>query len=361
MRRFSALATIATLTGVALTALATPATAAPNGPKPPAPGDTVTVAEHLVGPLTFDATPNGTLYIGQDFAGLLTKVSGGASETLATGPGIAAVSTLGDVVTWGEREGDMEQVLASRLMQRAGDGTVTSIDVLAWEQANNPDASAEYGFRDLSPDCLAQIPAPLLGFVGPHGGAVDSHVYGSLTLKNVTYVADAGANAVLAVDSAGNISTVAVLPSSSFVATDALASSFGLPACVVGHDFVTEPVPTDVEMGADGWLYVSSLPGGPEDASLGARGAVYRVNPTTGEVQEYASGFAGASGLAVAPDGTVFVAELFGNQVSVITKRGDVSTFAALTSPAGIEWQSGRLYVSTDVFGDGKIVSIGLR
>src|SRR5215207_3593757 len=139
----SVLATMATLTGVALTALAMPAMAAPNGPKPPTPGDTVILAEHLAGPLTFDVTPNGTLYIGQAFAGLLTKVSGGASETLATGPGIAAVSTLGDVVTWGEREGDMEEVLASRLMQRAADGTVTSIDVLAWEEANNPDANAE--------------------------------------------------------------------------------------------------------------------------------------------------------------------------------------------------------------------------
>ena len=361
MRPFTALATIATITGLALTAVASPAFAAPNGPKPPTPGDTVTVAEHLVGPLTFDVTPNGTLYIGQDFAGLLTKVSGGASETLATGPGIAAVSTLGDVVTWGEREGDMEEVLASRLMQRAADGTVTSIDVLAWEEANNPDANAEYGFRDLSAECLAQIPPFLLPFVGPHSGAIDTHVYGSLMLKDVTYVADAGANAVLAVDSAGNISTVAVLPPSSLVATDALAASFGLPSCVVGHEFITEPVPTDVELGNDGWLYVTSLPGGPEDASLGARGAVYRVSPATGEVQLYASGFAGATGLAIAPNGTVFVAEMFGDQVSVITKRGDVSTFAALTSPAGVEWQSGRLYVSTDVFGDGKVVSIGLR
>jgi hypothetical protein len=223
----------------------------------------MTLAEHLAGPLTFDVTPNGTLYIGQDFAGLLTKVSGGASETLATGPGIAAVSTLGDVVTWGEREGELE-VLASRLMRRAGDGTVTSIDVLAWEQANNPDASAEYGFRDLAPDCLAQIPPFLLPFVGPHNGAIDTHVYGSLMLKDVTYVADAGANAVLAVDPAGNISTVAVLPPSSLVATDALAAANGLPACVVGHDFITEPVPTDVELGADGWLYVTSLPGGDE-------------------------------------------------------------------------------------------------
>ncbi|HEU4757439.1 MAG TPA: ScyD/ScyE family protein [Agromyces sp.] len=361
MRRSSAIATTATLGAIALMTLATPATAAPNGPKPPVPGDTATQAEHLVTPLTFDVTPNGTLYIGQSFAGLLTKVSGGASETLATGPGIDAVSTLGDVVTWGEREGDMEQVFASRLMQRAADGTVTSIDVLAWEQANNPDASAEYGFRDLTPECLAQIPPFLLPFVGPHGGAIDTHVYGSLMLKDVTYVADAGANAVLAVDPAGNITTVAVLPPSSLVATAELAASFGLPECVVGHDFITEPVPTDVELGTDGWLYVTTLPGGPEDPSAGARGEVYRVNPETGEVQLYASGFAGATGLAVAPNGTVFVAELFGNQVSVISKRGEVSTFADLPSPAGIEWQSGRLYVSTDVFGDGKVVSIKLR
>ena len=361
MRRSSAIATTATLGAIALMTLATPATAAPNGPKPPVPGDTATQAEHLVTPLTFDVTPNGTLYIGQSFAGLLTKVSGGASETLATGPGIDAVSTLGDVVTWGEREGDMEQVFASRLMQRAADGTVTSIDVLAWEQANNPDASAEYGFRDLTPECLAQIPPFLLPFVGPHGGAIDTHVYGSLMLKDVTYVADAGANAVLAVDPAGNITTVAVLPPTSLVATAELAASFGLPECVVGHDFITEPVPTDVELGTDGWLYVTTLPGGPEDPSAGARGEVYRVNPETGEVELYASGFAGATGLAVAPNGTVFVAELFGNQVSVISKRGEVSTLAELPSPAGIEWQSGRLYVSTDVFGDGKVVSIKLR
>ena len=54
------------------------------------------------------------------------------------------------------------------------------------------------------------------------------------------------------------------------------------PACVVGEEYAFEPVPTDVEFGPDGWLYVSSLPGGPEDASLGARGAVFRVNPWTG-------------------------------------------------------------------------------
>ncbi|MBM7504073.1 ScyD/ScyE family protein [Agromyces aurantiacus] len=361
MRRSAALAAITMLTAAAVTAVVAPATAAPNGPKPPAPGATSTLAEHLVGPLTFDVTADGTLVVGQDFAGLLTRISGGDSETLATGPAIAAVSIRGDVVTWGEREGDETQVFASRLMRRDGDGTVTSVDVLAWEAANNPDADAEYGLQGLDEDCLAQIPPFLLPFVGPHGGAIDSHVYGSLMLKDVTYVADAGANAVLAVDAAGDISTVAVLPPSSFVATADLAASFGLPDCVVGHDYVAEPVPTDVEMGTDGWLYVTSLPGGPEDASLGARGSVYRVNPTTGEVQLVASGFAGATGLAVAPNGAVFVAELFGDRVSVITKRGEVSTFAEVPSPAGVEWQSGRILLSTDVFADGKVVSIGLR
>ena len=133
MRRFSALATIATLTGVALTALATPATAAPNGPKPPSPGDTVTLAEHLVGPLTFAVTPSGTLYIGQDFAGLLTKSLRRGFRGARDRPWDRRRLDPRRRRDVGRARGDMEQVLASRLMQRAADGTVTSIDVLAWE------------------------------------------------------------------------------------------------------------------------------------------------------------------------------------------------------------------------------------
>ena len=63
----------------------------------------------------------------------------------------------------------------------------------------------------------------------------------------------------------------------------------GLPACVTGLNYKFEPVPTDVEMGPDGWLYVSSLPGGPEDGSLGAQGRVYKVNPANGKVVEVAA------------------------------------------------------------------------
>ena len=62
------------------------------------------------------------------------------------------------------------------------------------------------------------------------------------------------------------------------------ARQFGLPTCTIGKTYAFEAVPTDVELGPDGMLYVSVLPGGPEDPSLGARGAIYRVSPATGAV-----------------------------------------------------------------------------
>ena len=79
----------------------------------------------------------------------------------------------------------------------------------------------------------------------------------------------------------GRIKTIAVLPPRPEVISQEQAESFGFPACTFGKTFNFEPVPTDVEVGRNGEPYVSSLPGGPEDASLGARGGVFRVNPWT--------------------------------------------------------------------------------
>lgn len=97
-------------------------------------------------------------------------------------------------------------------------------------------------------------------------------------------------NAILKVDAgSGDVSTVAVLPprpavvpAGTRIPIDMAGGTVEVPACVVGHDYAFEPVPTDVEIGPDGWLYVSSTPGGPEDPSLGARGAIFRINPWTG-------------------------------------------------------------------------------
>jgi hypothetical protein len=73
-----------------------------------------------------------------------------------------------------------------------------------------------------------------------------------------------------------------------------------LAACV-GATFTGEPVPTDVERGPDGSLYVSSLPGFPEAPGTGA---VFRVDPRTGDVEKLYDGFSGAVDLAVDADGT---------------------------------------------------------
>ncbi|WP_421734904.1 hypothetical protein [Cellulomonas sp.] len=75
----------------------------------------------------------------------------------------------------------------------------------------------------------------------------------------------------------------------------------------------------------------------------------------------FATGFAGATNVAIGSGGTVFVAELYANQVSSVSRRGVVTPLVSLNQPAGLEWSHGKLYVSTDVFGDGKIVSLRVR
>ena len=56
------------------------------------------------------------------------------------------------------------------------------------------------------------------------------------------------------------------------------------------RSYAVEAVPTDVEVGPDGKLYVTSLPGGPEDPSLGANGRVLRIDPATGKVTTVVGG-----------------------------------------------------------------------
>ena len=122
--------------------------------------------------------------------------------------------------------------------------------------------------------------------------------------------------------------------------------------CLVGKTYAFEPVPTDVEVGPAGQLSVSLLPGGPEDPSLGARGAVYRVNPATGASTRWATGFSAATNLAVHGDGTTYVTELFGGKVSQISPSGAVSTFKEPGVPLAVEVHGTFVYVATaGIFG----------
>ena len=135
------------------------------------------------------------------------------------------------------------------------------------------------------------------------------------------------------------------------------------PARLRGGDktYAFEAVPTDVEVGKDGWLYVSTLPGGPEDPSLGARGRVYRVDPRTGKNQLIARGFAGATNLALGKRGEIYVTELFAGRISVI-KHGEVKPYVTLPGALSVETdRKGNLWAGTGITGPSSIVKISKK
>ncbi|MGN6301977.1 MAG: ScyD/ScyE family protein [Angustibacter sp.] len=231
----------------------------------------------------------------------------------------------------------------TRLVVKTGDKRM-AVNLSRFEQRHNPDADVTYGIENPS-DCVKQAFEPLGG--ATMKGGVDSHPYAVASLGHGAWVvADAGGNDLLKVDAKGNVSLIAVLPRQQLEITADIASGLGLPDCVVGVTYNFEPVPTDVEVGPHGQLYVSLLPGGPEDPSLGARGSVYRVGQWSGHSTKVAGGFLGATNLALGPDHTIYVAELFGGRISMI-KDGRVSPYLDLPGALAVEWGNGHLYAAT--------------
>lgn len=317
----------------------------------------------LAMPLQIDVS-NGSLYVTQAI-GLLTQVDKDGSTTdLATEPqsdardmsGVAAGRKGIAYNTTNFDPADREALLKLRKW----DGSIKTVaDIWEYEQHVNPDGDQTYGFLNLTKRCAAKVPAEVGG--EPYTGIVDSHPYAIANAwDGGWYVADAGMNAILHVSKWGKITTAAVLPPQPVRVTAAVAKANGLPACTVGRTYAFEPVPTDVETG-NGRLVVSLLPGGPEDPSLGARGAVYTVNPWKGTFRRIGSGFLGATNVAIGDHGQIYVAELFGNKVSKLGFNGRNRTVATLTNPASIEFSHGKLYVSYNVFANGSIAKIRLH
>ena len=349
---------------------ASPAVAADAGHSPQIiPGTPQTLASGLVGPLSVDVDSTGTAYVSQNFAGLLTKVApGGAVTPLAAAPGeeISAVSVRGTTVYYAQLAQDHS---SASLMSLAKGGTPKKVaDIYAYEKKANPDGKQKYGFIGLPKSCADQFPAPSEMVPPPsYTGIVDTHPYGSVATADAVWVADAGANAVLKIGYDGKISTVAVLPPSSPITTTAaMLEAYGYPSCAVGYKYVTEPVPTALALGPDGQLYVTTLPGGPEDPSFGLRGGIYKVNPATGATKRIIGSLGGATGLSVTPSGSIYVAELFGGptgagRVSVVRVGAAVArSVIALPSPAAIKFYKDKLYVTTDVLADGKLTVVPL-
>jgi hypothetical protein len=290
----------------------------------------------------------GSLYVADGGSSTVSRLTRqGGLATVATGPqpgeveGVA-LNDRGDLAYTASVFGEMGATSTTLTIKRKHGGTLT-VDLLAYETAHNPDGGVTYGI-DNPTECQRAAFEPFGGATTT--GVVDSHPYAVAAFgKDSWVVADAGGNDLLKVSGTGHVSTLAVLPRQPATITADAAAALGAPDCVVGAVYNFDPVPTDVEVdGRD--LVVSLLPGGPEDPSLGARGSVYRVDAGTGHARKVAGGFLGATNVAVAPDGRIFVAELFAGRVSVID-HGRVRPYVDLPSALSLVWGNGTLFAGT--------------
>ena len=334
MRTRSVVAAAATLAMVGTAFAGTTASVAATTAK--ADPQVATVAKGLVGPLSAAQAPDGTRYWADTFAGVLYKQAPDGTVSVVYKSKKAApegVSADGGAVrfTTGSDDNKGGKVWT---LDNAGVPVLVG-DTFKHEKKDNPDGKVQYGLVNTPESCASQLPK----FIPAHyTGVKESHPYATAVANGITYVADAGANAVFAIAATGEVSTVALIKPAKVKISAEGAEANGLPRCTVGRKYAFESVPTDIEVGPDGSLYVTSLPGGPEDGSLGANGRVLKINPATGRVSQIAGGLVSPTGVAVAANGDVYVAQLFRSVISRI-KAGSskVRTFVEVPLPAAVE------------------------
>jgi hypothetical protein len=200
--------------------------------------------------------------------------------------------------------------------------------------------------RDVNPD----------GAVG--NPAIDSNPVDVLFDRGHFVVADAGGNAIDVVKHRGRVSNLAVF------------ANRLVPNPSGGPDIPMQAVPTSVVEGPDHQYYVSQLTGFPFPPG-GAN--VYRVNPRTGAVTVFATGFTNIMDLAFGKNGTLYVLEIDhdgllsgstdGGLFAVSrdgTKRQIVLAPGTLTMPGGIAVGRDGLYVTNNAGspGGGQVLRI---
>ena len=311
-----------------------------------------TLTDKVLAPFQLAVNGKG-VYIADGFTNNLSLLKkNGKLSLVAQGVGSEVagvdVSRNGKSIAWTSTtypSGPGELLQTSLTIRTQGKKDVVA-DLARYERNRNPDGNVTYGAIAGSNACADAALAQLTGGPARYKGMVDSHPYAVAAWGENWVVADAAGNDLLKVDAKGHVSTLKVMPRQSVKITKAMAASIGAPSCVAGVTYAFEPVPTDVEIDYRGNLVVSTLPGGPEDASLGARGSVYTVNARTGYAYRLATGFLGATNVAIGPDG-VFVSELFGGKVTKVGWNGVKKTFAKVGGALSLEVRGGWLYVGT--------------
>lgn len=230
-------------------------------------------------------------------------------------------------------EGD----LSGYVLDAGLDGSLEPVaDVWGFEATADPDAEFSAGVLDANPYSVALTDAGVL-------------------------VADAGANALYAIDEAGEITVVAVFPPREHLFPAELLAAMGPPPETDGEmaaegeqmaegeemaegeappdgmvPIPVEAVPTSVVVGPDGAYYVGQLTGGPFPVG-GA--SVWRVVPGE-EPTEYATGFTNIIDIGFGSDGTLYVAEIVHEGLMpVFMGEGEVAPIGAVLSvpPGGGE------------------------
>lgn len=346
--------TVAGLAAFALAGAGTPATAGPAE----SPAAQKPLAKGLLSPLSLAVADDGTVYYSQNFAGTLhVKAPGAKAKVLYAakkqGTEVGAVAEHDGVVTFAltSPQGQTSVGMIDTTKKRNRVRMLGDLD--AFEKRTNPDGKVAYGLRGLDATCAAQFPEE--GMPPSYRGIVESHPYASSLSRgdgrDGGYVVDAAANAVFAWG-AGKLRTVAVLPPVPVEVTASMAGAMEMPECAIGETYFFEPVPTDVEVARNGDLYVSTLPGGPEDGSMAGHAAVYRIDPHAKKpkAKKVVGGLTSATGLAVSPKGDVYVAQLFGGTI-VKAKKGSTKAkvVAKAMLPGDVEWTTKGLYATTGV------------
>ena len=326
------------------------------------------IVDGLAGPLSIDVDRRGTTLVAETFRGAVSHVStsGEVSEVVLGEPVVAAAHGVAGTIVY-TISGDQGSLL--KRQTRSGRQDVLA-DLLAYEKQANPDQVNTYGLVEASPgmrhrvgDAAAEHPTGR-----STGGAATAcrlhrrghrreqpvrhrrHRHRHLRRRRRRQRHPAGGPARQGQHRRRAAAQPATPPAGFFTESRVPARS------ARDRPYVFEPVPTDVEVRGR-TLVVSTLPGGPEDPSLGARGSVYTVDRFTGRTSLLGGGLLGATDVAVSPRGTVYATELFANRVSQVTPSGPV-TVAELPAPAALEWTRGRLLVAFNVFESGTLTTV---
>ena len=208
-----------------------------------------TVAKHLARPLSAAVDDDGTAYVTQNFAGLLTRVRPGKKpKTIYASKGdeVGGVSVFHGKVVFTETASDAQGNPAKSWVKWIDpSGKVRTLaNVRAYENRTNPDKKITYGVRGIRRSAPRLADRPVRRDL-PR--PADSHPYATLqTDEGTVFVADAGMNAVLAI-SPGPDPHGRGDPAGAGQDHGRARHRDG-PACTVGKTYYGESVPTDVAL-----------------------------------------------------------------------------------------------------------------